>query len=421
MPLPIEDKVMLARAVFNGFKVKRPTAVTVAISSKCVNKCIFCPTNGPCMSKGDYAKIIDDPMLGKHSAKWLKPKVEKIEWMKENQPFMGLGEYKKVADELAEMGVQDVWLIGFGEPLLNPEAKEIIKYSHEKFPTVGITSNGDLLNNEWMKYFAQYKIRLGISLDSFDQESRQKIHGVPESDFDQILNLAKKYRDKLPGISASYVLNKLNHKQVEIFLDKCKDAGIRGVGFYRLMTVPQSTNLQLTEKEYRDTEKVILGYKKKNPDMYPGLLAVDETLKKDYSLPCFEPMRFFLINSDGSVFGCNRSYQTLGNVLKTSVQAVWNGKAYRKFRQEAFYALRRARKDLPGCACYECGCTNLLNREIFEWGKANFGWKKTRFNFFIAKQKPRILWEKFSKKIVTTASNSPTIRNMYYAIKNRIK
>lgn len=421
MPLPIEEKVMLARAVFNGFRVKKPTAVTVAISSKCVNKCIFCPTNGPCMSEGDYDRIIDDPMLGKHDAKWLKPKVEKIEWMKENRPFMSLDEYKKVADELVEMGVKDVWLIGFGEPLLNPEAKEIIKYSREKFPTVGVTSNGDLLDEKWMELFAKHKIHLGISLDSFDQESRKKIHGVPESDFNKILALAKKYKDKLPGISASYVLNKLNYKHIEEFLNKCKDAGIRGVGFYRLMTVPGSTNLQISEKEYREAEKTILKYQKDNPDMCPGPLNVDDTLRKDYSLPCFEPMRFFLINSDGSVFGCNRSYENLGNVLKTSVKDVWNGKAYRKFRKRAFYDLRRNKKDLPNCACYECGCTNPLNREVFEWGKNSFGWKKTRFNLFLAKQKPRILWEKFSKKIVTRASNSPAIRNVYYAIKNRIK
>lgn len=421
MPIPTEEKIMLAKAVFNDFKVKKPTAVTVAISSKCVNKCIFCPTNGPCMSESDYDKIIDDPLLGKHSAEWLKPKVERIEWMKKNRPFMSFSEYKKVADELADLGVQDVWLIGFGEPLLNPDAKEIIKYSLTKFPTVGITSNGDLLDEKWMDFFAKHKIHLGISLDSYDQESRKKIHGVPESDFNKILALAKKYKDKLPGISASYVLNKLNFEQIEIFLDKCKEAGIRGVGFYRLMTVPQSTNIQLTEKEYRETEKKIIKYKKENPDMYPGLLDVDETLKKDFSLPCFEPMRFFLINSDGSVFGCNRSYQNLGNVLETSVEEVWNGKLYRKFRKEAFYDLRRDKKTLPDCACYECGCTNPMNRDIFRWGKENFGWKKSRFSFFLARQKPRVLWEKFSKKIVTTASKSPTIRNIYYVIKNRAK
>jgi MoaA/NifB/PqqE/SkfB family radical SAM enzyme len=421
MSVSIEEKIMLAKAVFNGFRVAKPTAVTVAISSKCVNQCIFCPTNGPCMSPGDYDKIIDDPIVGKHSAKWLKPKIAKIEWMKKNRPFMTFTQYQKIARELVALGVKDVWLIGFGEPLLNPDAQKIIEYSCKKFPTVGLTSNGDLLNKKWMNLFAKNKVHLGISLDAYDQESRRIIHGVPESDFNQILALAKQYKDRLPGISASFVLNKLNFKQVETFLDKCKDAGIRGVGFYRLMTVPGSTDLQLTNEEYRAVEKKITKYQKENPDMCPGPLNVNETLQKDFSLPCFEPMRFFLINSDGSVFGCNRGYQAMGNVLETSVSAVWNGKAYRDFRKKAFYDLRRNKKDLPDCACYECGCTNPLNREIFEWGKANFGWKKSRFQFFIARQKPRIIWEKISQKAVIAASKSPSIRNIYYTIKHRIK
>ncbi|MDD5680988.1 MAG: SPASM domain-containing protein, partial [Candidatus Omnitrophica bacterium] len=89
---------------------------------------------------------------------------------------------------------------------------------------------------------------------------------------------------------------------------------------------------------------------------------------------------FMLINPDGSVFGCNRSYRNLGNVIESSVREVWNNCAYRKFRAEAFYELPKGKSSLADCSCYDCGVYAIENREIYEWGYKVFRWSPTLFH-----------------------------------------
>lgn len=380
MAIPTQEKLALAKGVFSGFKVPLPESVTIAISSKCVNKCIFCPTNGICLTESDFG-INNDPLVGRYSAAWLRPKVSQIEKMKEQKPFMDFSAYKKIISELAESGVKSVWLIGFGEPLLHPKAREIIAYVTRKIPNVGVTTNGDLLDERWINFFRKHSIHLGISVDSFDQQSRKFVHGTATSDFDRIMKLVSTGTKQRPPLraSATYVLNKKNFKGINNFLNKCKQVGFSGIGFYRLTTVPQTDKLQLSVKEYQQAEKKVHAFAKQNPEIKVDFPFPSSSLKKDFTVPCFEPMRFLIINSDGSTFGCNRGYRNLGNVIESSVEKVWNGQKFRKFRKDAFYQLPKTKKPITESACYDCGAINSANKEIFEWGKENFNWSKVQF------------------------------------------
>lgn len=396
MLLSNKEKMAFARCVFGGFRIGLPESVTVAISSKCVNKCIFCPTNGICINGEDF-KINNDPLVGKFRTEWLRSNIDQIEKMKAEQPFMELGAYKIIISELARAGVKSVWLIGFGEPLLHPQAKEMIRYAVKKISNVGVTTNGDLLDEKWTGFFRKYSVHLGISIDSFDNESRKFIHGTPESDFNRILGLVSDGTKKNPPLraTASFVLNKKNLTGIEEFLKRSKSSGFTGIGFYRLTTVPQTAKLQLSVKEYREAEKIVQNFSKSNPQIKVDFPFPADSLKKDFSLPCFEPMRFLIINSDGSTFGCNRSYRNLGNVIESSVEDVWNGRKFRKFRKDAFYNISKKKSSLSESACYDCGATNAVNREIFDWGKNIFGWSRARF---IIKKCQKVLHNLVKKK-----------------------
>jgi MoaA/NifB/PqqE/SkfB family radical SAM enzyme len=380
MLLSNQEKMAFARCVFGGFRIGLPESVTVAISSKCVNKCIFCPTNGICISEEDF-KINNDPLVGKFRTEWLRSNINQIEKMKAEQPFMELGAYKRIISELARAGVKSVWLIGFGEPLLHPKAKEMIRYAVKKIQNVGVTTNGDLLDEKWIDFFRKNSVHLGISVDSFDQESRKLIHGEPTSDFNRILELVSDGTKKNPPLraTASFVLNKKNFPGIEEFLKRSKSAGFTGIGLYRLTTIPQTAKLQLSVREYQEAEKIVQNFANSNPRIKVDFPFPADSLKKDFSIPCFEPMRFLIINSDGSTFGCNRGYRNLGNVIDSSVEKVWNSWEFRKFRKDAFYKIPKKQSSLSESACYDCGATNATNREIFEWGINKFGWSRARF------------------------------------------
>jgi Iron-sulfur cluster-binding domain len=50
---------------------------------------------------------------------------------------------------------------------------------------------------------------------------------------------------------------------------------------------------------------------------------------------------------------CCRCYESLGNIFKESIEEIWNGKSYRKFRKEAF-EINKRNTSVMGCDCNTC-------------------------------------------------------------------
>lgn len=94
---------------------------------------------------------------------------------------MSYDDFVKVANILIQLGVKKVQFIG-GEPLvIGDSLKEMIRYAYGKFEMIEIFTNGTLLDESWIKLFAEYKIRVALSVYSYIKEEHEKVTNVKNS------------------------------------------------------------------------------------------------------------------------------------------------------------------------------------------------------------------------------------------------
>lgn len=95
----------------------------------------------------------------------------------------------QIAEELYQMGVKAVILIGGGEPLAHPAVGEMIQYLGEHDIHIGITTNGYFIN-QYIDEIAKYVSWTRVSMDAATQETfdmlRPAKNGI--SAFYQIIN-----------------------------------------------------------------------------------------------------------------------------------------------------------------------------------------------------------------------------------------
>lgn len=93
-----------------------------------------------------------------------------------NSHYLPLEKAKYGLRLLHNAGTQKINFAG-GEPFLHPlHLGDLCQYaSQELGMAVSIISNGSLITEEWMKYYGNFVDVLGVSLDSFDEETNNKI------------------------------------------------------------------------------------------------------------------------------------------------------------------------------------------------------------------------------------------------------
>lgn len=107
---------------------------------------------------------------------------------------MSYDEYKRVIDGLKELGVSKVQLIG-GEPFAHKNLMDMLEYTVGKFQAIEIFTNGTLITNRWVEYFAKNNIRLALSVYSYSSKNHDQITGSDGSWEKTVstIDLLKKY------------------------------------------------------------------------------------------------------------------------------------------------------------------------------------------------------------------------------------
>jgi len=275
-------------------KVRLPEVVEVETSRTCNLKCATCPRN----------KHPVGPL-------YLTPSI-----------------FNKILDGIPT--VKKIYLIGGGEPLLNPYLSEILETARKRSIKVGINTNGMLVTSELIKEWKVLDLwRVFVSLDSFNQELLDKLR--PGASVEKIQTAVK----LLVGSNIEVGLNTLrynsNISEKRNILDWCWTLGI-GVTFI---------NPIYSKNKEQD---LIIG----RPPIWLPLLLEDRRKwgcisqpyilleGKVYTCP-FMPL---LANGNGikEYFLGHKVETTLdnfymGNMLTTNFLGIWEGDRYKNFRQ----------------------------------------------------------------------------------------
>lgn len=261
---------------------------------------------------------------------------------------------KKVIDDICDFPnkAKMIRICGFGEPLINPEFVEIVKYMHAK--TVGtrivLVTNGVLLTPELSENIVKYVDHIIISIEGINQEQYAEFSYV-QIDYDRFYN-GLKYLYECSKNEKCTICLKIHGDAVKektqldqfykMFSDLCDE-----------ITVENLVNLfpEVNIHEYKDTK-----------------FRYDNSEYKEKKV-CCQMFKSLQINADGAVIPCCADWKTnlyLGNVYNESLLDIWNGKELRELRTKHLNLLKNKTEPCKYCTMNDTSEVDYLDDSIEE-------------------------------------------------------
>jgi MoaA/NifB/PqqE/SkfB family radical SAM enzyme len=131
-------------------------------------------------------------------------------------------------DQLYALKVAEVNITG-GEPFMHPDIIKIITYAMRLFPGLTISTNGKLLNTEFLQLLQNLDLQyLNISLDGNEKYHNQIRKGSDYLTIVNNINLAKRY---INNIGITITLNKYNINVIDDIIEMSYINGIKKINF----------------------------------------------------------------------------------------------------------------------------------------------------------------------------------------------
>jgi radical SAM protein with 4Fe4S-binding SPASM domain len=249
--------------------------------------------------------------------------------------------FKQTIDELAP---DLLYLIFYfqGEPYLNPEFLEMVKYASQKKIYTATSTNAHYLNDANAKRTIESGLdRLIISIDGTTQEvyEQYRIGGKLEKVLEGARNVVKwkkELKSQTPFIFFQFLVVKPNEHQIEDVKRLAKEVGVDEVRFKTAQ---------------------IYDYENGNP-LIPTIdkfsrynLQADGsyTIKNKLANHCWKLWHACVITWDGLVVPCcfdKDATHRLGDLKGQSFKTIWQSPEYKNFRK----AITRSRKEIDICA-----------------------------------------------------------------------
>lgn len=301
--------------------------------------------------------------------------------MIKNPENMSLDSFKKIVDEISPAKIT---LSGLGEPLINPQLFDMIRYSERLSISVNVTTNGTLIGKQMDEIAESGLSLLSVSIDAANKETYKKIRR--SSDFHEIIDSIKELiklrgnqKRQHPYVRTHFVIQKENFSEIEEFIELNYNLGVDAIYFQPLDLSAMKDRRdfligQITFEEVHERLKAAkavgkrlgittnLGELISNFRLYWKKYSFQKIKKRKCILPWFSAY----IKVDGSVCPCCAFAMTdvsLGNCLDEGFNTVWNNRQFKKIRGELRQNIRS----------YEI-CKNCVPSTLFEilYSKAKY-------------------------------------------------
>lgn len=286
-----------------------------------------------------------------------------------------LPDFKSIFDSILPKSVN---LAASGEPFLNPQVFDIIKYAKSMKNTVTIVSSNLTIQNKKMleKIVESGLDILKISIDGASKTVYENIRGkyydMVLENIKYINSLKEKYKTKLPSMRIDFVIIDTNYNEIVDILFLAKEYKIDYV-FYRTLDkrgwTEQEKNELFNRINYLELIKNIetayktsknLGIKTNLNILLNNLSIVQLVYTGKVNSPikrkvCLLPWGQIFISISGDTSPCCGIYPysegSLGNVFKQNIKEIWNGELITKTRNDF--------KKLKNYGLYE-NCTSCI-------------------------------------------------------------
>lgn len=318
--LLIEHEKQRRQEYVSGF----PYWLTIDPTNFCTLRCPFCPTG---QARGSRAKGI-----------------------------LSFENFKRLIDEMGPYLIH-IDFCNWGEPLLNKDIYEMIKYAKQYNVDTKIDSNLNHFNEKDTEDMILSGLdKLIVSIDGVTQEtySKYRVGG----DFNKVMNNLKlllKKREELnrsnPYISWQFLVFRHNEHEIEQVKKMGQDLGVDNVGI---------TKAFIGDKDWIPLNEEYSHYRRAE-------IKDDKYTSRHFKFPeekfCNWPWEAIVINPNGSVSPCcsvEDEKDDFGNILANPFKEIWNNGKYRQARRFIKNKEETVKEDNNICiGCRHLGLTNL--------------------------------------------------------------
>jgi len=255
-----------------------------------------------------------------------------------SQNEMSVSTFKQIIEKIWTSGVREVYLIG-GEPTVHSDFSQLVKIMNGyKWEKTGICTNGVGISSANQKLIKQVFDYVSVSIRG-NSDTTTKVTSVQTS-FQETINFLKFLSEnKTNQIIISLDLLPQYFTQFNEIIDLLEQNNIKfdNLAIHRIAPIGSASDKDvLTPDQYRKLLKKIdivstkKGYQIEFEDALPLCLLEKKYWK--YINTCRCGIDKVWVDTKGNVRRCACSYGNVGNVIKTSLQNVWNSDNLKKFR-----------------------------------------------------------------------------------------
>ncbi len=266
--------------------------------------------------------------------------------------LLSVEDFKTIIDQIKDSGFY-VQLYFQGEPYINKNLPEMIRYAQSKNIYISISTNGHFINQKTIdNILNSAPDKLIFSMDGLDEESYQNYRvGGSFKKADEGLRLLIKKRNELgrkkPFVEFQFIVMKQNEHLLDDVKKYGKDVGVNKVVFKTMQVSSYENALHFLPSNQKYSRYIIDN----------GLVKIKNKLKNH----CFALWRTSVITWDGKVVPCcfdKDANFRLGELKEKSMKEIWLSEPYQNFRQ----GVLNNRKGLSMCT----NCTEGLKINILE-------------------------------------------------------
>jgi MoaA/NifB/PqqE/SkfB family radical SAM enzyme len=326
--------------------LRGPLYAQISICDPCDHRCMMCPYHPP-----------DEPT--------------QLDYFGEQQPgIMSEATFRRLVDDLAELGTPRVDLVGRGEPLLHPRAAELVAYAKARGLAVAVTSNGSRLGAALAeKLVATGLDWLRVSLNAGRAETYPRIHVTETAQSylrtrERIAALTaerRRARAPAPHVTLSFTITALNVDELTDMVEAVAAVGADAGHFQHVIDPGGPRPLALDDEQYARLLGAWIPAARERAralGIETNLSSFADTPAPDRCgpqavVPCYVGSYFTVVLGNGAVMPCCQTKRPLGSLEDGGFKRTWNADGYRAFRRAA-RALPRPSPELATCECDRC-------------------------------------------------------------------
>lgn len=231
--------------------------------------------------------------------------------------FLSLDNFKRILDS---GNFRYVGLHGWGEPLLNKQLFDMVRYAESKGVSTNLTTNGTLIQENIDNILSSglWEIAFGI----YEKELFSRV----TSQIERLIEQKRKRNSKRPKTYLDITIYEGNLEQIPELVRLVPELGIDAVILHRLFNVYKvdSSVKYISEEE---EEELFARLRQ-----LASLLKLELYLPPKHSYPCRIVKRSIFVTLEGKVTPCTYLPEFyLGDALEQGVSKVMHSKAYSDF------------------------------------------------------------------------------------------